>query len=125
VVASDRRDNPAESALSGDRLSSPFTIDHVPPTVSLKVISIEKGKATVEASGNDELTRLVSAAFSVDSRKWLNVFPTSGLFDSKSEQLRFQTDALKPGTHVLVLRVTDAAGNTGSSDVVFTVPDDK
>ena len=29
---------------------------------------------------------------------------------------------LKPGTYVLVLKVSDAAGNIGSGDVVFTVP---
>jgi hypothetical protein len=50
----------------------------------------------------------------------MNVFPTDGLFDSKSENFRFLTDTLRPGTHVVVLRVRDAAGNVGSGDVVFT-----
>ncbi len=43
------------------------------------------------------------------------------MFDSKTETFKFKTDALKPGTYVLVLKVKDAAGNTGSGDVVFTV----
>ena len=65
--------------------------------------------------------RLTSASFAVNGKKWVNVFPTDGLFDSKNETFRFKTEALKPGTYVLVLRVRDAAGNTGSGDVVFTV----
>ena len=35
------------------------------------------------------------------------------------------TEALKPGTYVVVLRVRDAAGNIGSGDVVFTVKPEK
>ena len=51
----------------------------------------------------------------------MSVFPADGLFDDRSEKFRFKTEALKPGTYVLVLRVKDAAGNTGTADVVFTV----
>jgi hypothetical protein len=43
------------------------------------------------------------------------------LFDGKTESFRFTTESLKPGAYVLVLRVRDAAGNTGSGDVVFRV----
>jgi len=32
-----------------------------------------------------------------------------------------QTENLKPGTYVLVMKVKDAAGNVGSADAVFTV----
>ena len=76
----------------------------------------------IEASATSPLVRLTAASFAVNGKKWVNVFPTDGLFDSKSETFRFQTGPLKPGTYVLVLRVKDAAGNTGSGDVVFTVP---
>jgi sugar lactone lactonase YvrE len=121
VVASDRRDNPAEEALTGERVSAPFAVAHTPPTVSVKVVGMEGDRAVVEATATDPLVRLTSAAFAVNGRKWTNVFPTDGLFDSKTETFRFKTEALKPGTHVLVLKVGDAAGNTGSGDVVFTV----
>ena len=65
--------------------------------------------------------RLTAASFAVNGKKWSNIFPVNGLFDSKEETFKFKTDTLKPGTYVLVLRVKDAAGNTGSGDVVFTV----
>ena len=47
------------------------------------------------------------------------MFPTDGLFDSKTESFRFKTDALRPGTHVLVLRVRNAAGTFGAGDIVI------
>lgn len=121
VVASDRKDNPAEDALSAERISAPFVVAHTPPTVALKVAGRENDRAIIEASATDPWVRLTSATYSLNGKKWINIFPTDGLFDSKDETFRFKTESLKPGTYVLVLRVQDAAGNIGSSDVVFTV----
>jgi hypothetical protein len=121
VVASDRRDNPEEEALTGERVSKPFVVSHTPPTVKIKVVSIDGDQALLEATATDPLVRLTGASFAVNGKKWTNIFPTDGLFDSKSESFKFKTDALKPGSYVLVLKVKDAAGNTGSGDVVFTV----
>jgi hypothetical protein len=121
VVASDRKDNPAEDALTGKRVSSRFAVAHTPPEVRIATAGMEGDQAIMEATATDPLVRLTAASFSVNGKKWVNVFPTDGLFDSKTEKFRFKTDNLKPGTYVVVLRVHDAAGNTGSGDVVFTV----
>ncbi len=121
VLASDRPDNPDGEALAAERVSGPVTVAHDPPAVSVRVTAVEGDRATVEADAADPLSRLASAAYSVNGRKWVNVFPTDGLFDDKRESFRFTTEALPPGTYVLVLRVKDAAGNTGAGDVTFTV----
>jgi hypothetical protein len=121
VVASDRKDNSAEDALTGERLSAPFVVAHEPPTVTLKVAGIQEDQALIEATATDPFVRLISASFSLNGKKWVNIFPSDGLFDSKTESFRFKTESLKPGTYVLVMRVQDAAGNVGSGDVVFTV----
>jgi hypothetical protein len=121
VVASDRKDNPAEEALEAERISLPFAVAHVSPMVTVKVVAVEGNEAVVEATATDPLVRLASAQFAVNGKKWISVFPTGGLFDSKTEAFQFKTEALKPGTHVLVLKVKDAAGNVGSGDAVFTV----
>jgi hypothetical protein len=125
VVASDRKDNPEKEALTGERVSAPLVVCHTAPAVTMKAAGAEAGRVAIEASAKSPLVRLTSASFAVNGKKWVNVFPTDGLFDSKSESFRFKTGALKPGTYVLVLRVQDAAGNTGSADVVFTVPEKK
>lgn len=121
VVASDRRDNPDGEALTGERTSGSVIVAHEPPKVTVKVTGVEGDQAIVEATATDPLVRLTSASFAVNGKKWINVFPTDGIFDSKTETFKFKTEPLRPGTHVLVLKVRDAAGNIGSGDVVFTV----
>jgi hypothetical protein len=121
VVASDRRDNPPEEALIGERVSGPFPVAHAPPAVTVKVAGTDGDQVVLEATAADSLVRLTAASYAVNGKKWVNVFPTDGLFDSKTETFRFKTESLKPGTYVVVLRVRDAAGNTGAGDVVFTV----
>src|SRR5205814_831123 len=96
-------------------------VAHTPPTVTIKLAGLDNDAAIIEASASDPLVRLTSASFAVNGKKWTNVFPTDGLFDSKSESFKFKTETLKPGTYVIVLRVKDAAGNVGSGDVVFSV----
>lgn len=121
VVASDRKDNPDSTALTGERTSAPFVVCHTAPTVALKVTGHDGDRALIEATATSPLVRLTAASFAVNGKKWINVFPSDGLFDSKTESFQFATESLKPGTYVLVLKVRDAAGNTGSSDVVFRV----
>src|SRR4029078_7044283 len=121
VVASDRVDNPSKEALTGSRISQPFVVCHTAPVGTGKTGGGQNGRMKVEGSAASPLVRLTGASFAVNGKKWVNVFPTDGLFDNKTEHFKFKTDALKPGSYVVVLRVRDAAGNVGSGDVVFTV----
>jgi hypothetical protein len=98
-------------------------VAHEPPAVTIRVTAVEGGKAAIEADAADALSRLAGASYSINGRKWVNVFPADGLFDDKRESFRFTTESLPPGTYVLVLRVRDAAGNTGTGDVTFRVKD--
>jgi hypothetical protein len=117
VRASDRPSNAPDEALTRDLTSEPFVVDHQAPTV---VVSAKGSKAAVTLK--DDLTRLVKASYSLDGGEWIPVFPTDGLFDSTEEALTITLADLKPGTHVLVVRATDAAGNVGAGDAVFRVP---
>src|SRR5262249_41951307 len=122
VVASDHKDNPKKEALTAQRVSDPFVVCHTAPTVTVKTAATEGGRVTFEATARSPFVRLTGASYALKGRKWANVFPTDGLFDAKAKTFRFESKPLRPGTYVLVLRVQDAAGNTGSADVVFTVP---
>jgi hypothetical protein len=122
VVASDRKDNAPEEALTAERISVPVPVAHAAPTVTVRVTGFDGDRAMLEATAVDPLVRLTEAAFAVNGKRWANIFPVDGLFDSKTEHFRFKTEALRPGTYVLMLRVKDAAGNVGSSDVMFAVP---
>jgi hypothetical protein len=122
VTATDKRDNPPAESFEVEKVSQPVPITHLPPEVTVKLIGIDAGKATFEATATDPLVRLVEAQFTVDGKRWTNLFPADGLFDSKMERFRFQTDVLRAGAHVVLVRVRDAAGNLGSGDTVFSVP---
>jgi hypothetical protein len=90
--------------------------------VTVKLAGFEGDQAIIEGSAADPLVRLTEAQYSIDGKRWSNIFPTDGLFDSKTETFRFKTDALRPGAHILVLRVRDAGGNLGAGDVAFSTP---
>jgi hypothetical protein len=121
VVASDRKDNPDGEALTAERISLPFAVCHEAPSVTVKTVGMEADRVLLEATARSPLVRLTAASFAVNGKKWTNIFPADGLFDSKNESFKFTTEGLKPGTYVLVLKVRDAAGNTGSADAVFNV----
>jgi hypothetical protein len=89
VAASDRKDNPDGDALTGERVSAPFVVCHQVPEVSVKVAGFEGEQARIEATAVSPLVRLTAASFAVDGKKWVNVFPTDGLLDSKSESFAF------------------------------------
>jgi hypothetical protein len=115
VTASDRLANPADAAQERSLTSEPFVVDHQPPTVELAVAA-----PLARATLRDGFTRLVKAAYSLDGGPWIPVFPEDALFDATTEVLAIRLGDLKPGTHVLTVRTTDAAGNPGAADAVFT-----
>lgn len=116
LTATDRPSNNPDDALSRDRTSEPFVVDHEAPTVAI----------TPRAQGasivlKDNLTRVVKAAYALDGGEWVPVFPDDTLFDSPSETITVTLPDVKPGPHILVVRGTDAAGNTGTSDTLIEV----
>lgn len=116
LTASDRPSNSPEDALSRDRESESFIVDHDPPQVS---ITPREKTALVVLS--DALTRLVKADYALDGGPWTPIFPDDGLFDTPREQITLALPDLKPGVHLLMVRGADAAGNVGSGDSLIAV----
>ena len=114
VTASDAPSNSAEDAQSQERESEPFLVDHEAPAVT---VTVKGAKATIALK--DNLTRLAKAAYAIDGGEWIPIFPDDGLFDTTAEAITLTLPALKPGSHVLVIRATDAAGNTGTGDALI------
>jgi hypothetical protein len=116
VTASDRPSNNPDDALSRDRTSEPFIVDHEAPTVEI----VPKSRGAV-VTLKDKYTRLVKAAYALDGGDWTPIFPDDGLFDSPQETITVSLPDLKPGTHIMVVRTTDAAGNVGTGDALIEV----
>ncbi len=94
-LASDRPSNSPDDALTRDRESVTFIVDHDPPAV--KVTPRKSGAAIVL---KDELTRLVKADYALDGGRWVPIFPDDGLFDTVHEKITLSLPDLKPGTHL-------------------------
>jgi hypothetical protein len=117
ITATDRPSNRPDEALSRDRVSEPFIVDHQAPVVTIT----PKGQgATIVLQ--DALTRLVKSEYALDGGEWVAVFPEDRLFDTTRETITIALPDLKPGLHVLTVRATDAAGNVGSGDALLQAP---
>lgn len=116
LAASDRPSNNPADALTRERVSEAFVIDHQAPEVDVKT----SGKGA-SAALRDKLTRIVKAAYAIDGGDWVPVFPADGLFDSPNETVEIPLPDVKAGRHVLMVRATDAAGNVGTGDALLDV----
>ncbi len=121
VEAADRADNPPDNVLNGARESVLFAVDHSPPAVEVKTAEAKPGEIAIEVRGSDALSRIVGASYSIDSGPWSKIFPVDQIFDSKAESFRFAPADQKPGSHVIMVRVVDGAGNVGTGDMMFSV----
>ena len=118
LSASDRPSNSPGDALSRDRESTSFIIDHEAPQVTVT----PRGKQAIIVLA-DGLTRVVKADYALDGGPWTPLFPDDGLFDTLREQVTLPLPDLKPGAHLLMVRATDAAGNVGSGDALIVTKD--
>ncbi len=118
LTATDRPSNSADDALSRERESITFLVDHDPPAVKVT----PKG-AGASITLTDELTRLVKADYAVDGGSWTPIFPDDELFDSGEEKITLRIPDLKRGVHLLMVRATDAAGNVGTGDGLIEIKD--
>ncbi len=118
LVASDRPSNSPDEALTRERESLTFIVDHDSPRVRLEPHG--RGASIVLA---DDLTRLVKAEYAVDGGRWTPIFPVNALFDSLQEQIKLSLPDLTTGTHILMVKATDSAGNIGTGDALLEVQD--
>ena len=116
ITASDRPSNNLDDALTREKVSDYFLVDHEPPAVTITPAA-RRASATLK----DKLTRIAKAAYAIDGGDWVPVFPDDGLFDTPTETVTIPLADLKPGTHILVVRATDAAGNVGTGDSLIDV----
>ena len=116
VSASDRRVNPADSALAGELESSSFEIDNVSPTVQLGAIRRDGARFIVAADVRDADSPVTRVEYSLDAQRWQTAFPRDGILDARQESFELRLDADTAG-RTLVVRATDALGNVGTGQI--------
>ena len=124
VVASDRPDNPAETALEDSRVSDPILVDNTAPVIEKVETEVCGDEVTVRLVARDATSRIVAAAYTIDSSlDWPVIAPTDGLFDSLREEFRFTIRDLQKGPHRLAIRVSDVADNTARAARTLVLPE--
>ena len=121
LKVSDSPGNPTDLALSSERISAPFKVDHTVPEVRISSIDNKAGTVTVTGSIVDATSYVASAAYSLNSGPWEVLFPTDRVFDSGEEGLSLALEGLAAGEYTLVIRATDSRGNAGVAKRVFDV----
>lgn len=118
VVASDRANNPVDTAREAEMISAPVMIDNTPPSVHAGAPRRAGALVEFDVEASDATSPLRRAEFSVDASPWTPVEAADGVTDSPNEQFRVKVDGLPPGEHLIVIRVFDSAGNAGLTKVV-------
>ncbi len=122
VVASDAPSNPAGQALTAEKISDAFDVDSTPPRVEGLKAQVQSPAVRLSFSVEDSFSIVREVACSIDAADWVLARPADGLNDSPRETYDLTLPALPSGEHTVVVRATDAAGNTGAGRVVVRVP---
>lgn len=118
VIASDRSNNPVETAREAELISAPMMIDNTPPVVRAGAPRRAGSLVEFEVEATDATSPLRRAEYSVDASPWTPVEAADGVTDSPHETFPVKVDSLPPGEHLIVVRVFDSAGNAGLVKVV-------
>ncbi len=117
VIASDRLSNPPQYARQSDLVSSPVVIDNTPPLVTLTAPRRNGAQVEMEASATDAASALRRCEYSIDAGPWTPVEAADGVTDAPQETFHIAVN-LRPGEHLIVVRVFDAANNAGLAKAV-------
>ncbi|MCD4830386.1 MAG: hypothetical protein K8R02_01100 [Anaerohalosphaeraceae bacterium] len=112
VTASDEPSNSEATALASSRISEPFTVDNTAPAIEKHQIKIAKDTCTAEFKIRDMFSVVKNLSYTVDSNEdWKSALPADGIYDTTQENITIALTELDPGSHVLAVRVSDAAEN--------------
>ena len=119
VIASDKESNPPSAAREAILDSAPVMIDNTPPVVTMGAVRYANGAAHIEWDAADTASGLRQCEYSLDAGDWIPVESADGVIDSLREKFALDLSDLKPGEHLVAVRASDSAGNTGVAKVVL------
>jgi hypothetical protein len=118
VTARDSVSNPANLALSGERLTDAIEIDNTAPTVTESgPRMLASGRIAIAFKATDTSSFISRAEYSVDGGNWQPIYPEDGIADGLTE--RFIVDVPSGTSSSLTIRVYDANGNSAAYRVTL------
>lgn len=115
VEASDESANPPDQVQKHALESETVLIDNTPPRIDALEIAGRRLRARV-VDGTSPVARVEMA---VDGKlEWRPLAPADGIFDTPDERVDSDVSVLvPPGSHIVVVRAFDVAGNSVTRDV--------
>ena len=115
VTATDAPSQPFNAALSSAWRTSPFIVDHTPPTIPELLATTDGENIRVRFVAKDEASTIQDAAISADGENWLSVLPEDSIFDQKEESFNVLVPKDRVRGSRVMVRVSDACGNEQSA----------
>jgi len=113
VTASDERSNTTETKLTGSRISDPVVVDNTAPAVKEHSIEVKEKNVTLKFKALDEFSAIGEVHYTVDSNaEWKAAVPNDLVYDTTEEDFKIVIEDLKPGEHIISIKVSDDLGNT-------------
>jgi len=123
VIASDRKSNSPDTALTGSRVSSVFVIDNTAPEITDADLQVSGKDITAKLLVEDEFSVLGKVQYTVDSNeKWTTTLPDDLVYDTLAESFTIPIKDLEPGVHVIAFSVADDLENTRYKTYEVTIP---
>lgn len=129
IVASDEPSNPPADALTAERESERFEVNNTAPSISKLEASATGANADrsqgasydVQFTATHPTSSIERAQYSLDGGEWVQVAPTKGISDYKTESYSFTLRGLRPGEHTIAVRAYDRFDNVGSAKTTIEV----
>jgi hypothetical protein len=125
LVASDKESNPADQALTAERVSDRFLVDNTPPTIENLRAEPASDEWHIHFAAHDAGSAIASTKYSLDAGNWETVFPIGQLTDAPEENYDVALRNLTPGEHTVAVQVSDEYENSATAKVTFTVRAEK
>lgn len=115
VEASDEPANPPDQVLKHALESDTVVVDNTPPRIETLTLAGRRLRARVV----DGTSPVVRVEIAIDGRTdWRPLASADGVFDTTDESVDADVSAVvPPGSHIVVVRAFDAAGNAVSRDI--------
>ena len=76
----------------------------------------------LRGTGEDETSPMKRMEMAVNGGVWKQIFPEDGIPDMRQERFAVPVGDLGTGEHVILVRVFDRAGNSGTGRISFSLP---
>jgi hypothetical protein len=118
IEASDELDNPISFVEKSTGESEPILIDSHPPVIE----GLKLDKGSLVGVARDNLGPIQKLEYTADGLDWKPWFPKDDLFDTATEPFAIPLSVLPKGNRAVVIRTSDARGNTTATEIVVDVP---